>query len=65
MVGEIDEDIYQREISLLTTGLETTKNELNIIKQVTNQLSPAAPAIQAPAAPEPAAPIIEAKLHNQ
>ena len=36
VAGEIDEDIYEREISLLTTGLETTKNELNTIKQVTN-----------------------------
>ncbi len=36
VVGEIDEDIYQREISLLTTGLETTKNELNINKASTN-----------------------------
>jgi hypothetical protein len=62
VVGEIDEDIYQREISLLTTGLETTKNELTTIKQVTIQLSPAAPIIQAPAAPEPAAPICEAEI---
>ena len=62
VVGEIDEEIYQKEISLLTTGLETTKNELNVIKQVTTQLSPAAPTIQAPAAPEPAAPIIEAEI---
>ena len=45
VAGEIEEDIYQREISLLTTGLETTKNELNTIIQVTTQLSPAAPAI--------------------
>ena len=65
VVGEIDEDIYQREISLLTTGLETTKNELNIIKQVTTQLSPTAPEMQAPAAPEPAAPMLKLKLHNQ
>jgi hypothetical protein len=62
VVGEIDEDIYQREISLLTTGLETTKNELTTIKQVTTQLSPAVPVIQAPAAPEPVAPIVEAEL---
>ena len=63
VVGEIDEDIYQREISLLTTGLETTRNELNTIKQVATSLSsPAAPAIQAPAAPEPAAQIVEAEI---
>ena len=40
VAGEIDEEIYQQEISLLTSGLENTKNELNIIKQVTTQLSP-------------------------
>jgi hypothetical protein len=62
VVGEIDEEIYQKEISLLTTGLETTKNELNVIKQVTTQLSPAASTIQAPAAPELAAPIAEAEI---
>ena len=61
VIGEIDEQIYQQEITLLTTGLETTRNELNVIKQSTNQLcSP--PSIQAPAAPEPVAPIIEAKV---
>ena len=61
VVGEIDEQIYQQEINLLTTGLETTRNELNVIKQSTNQLcSPTS--IQAPAAPEPVAPIIEAKV---
>ena len=63
VVGEIDEEIYQQEISLLTTGLETTRNELNIIKQSTIQLcSPST--IQAPAAPapEPVAPVIEAEV---
>ena len=61
VVGEIEEDIYQREISLLTTGLETTKNELNIIKQVTTQLSPSAPAIAAPDQLQ----LLKLKLHNQ
>ncbi len=60
VAGEIDEEIYQREMNLLTTGLETTKNELNTIKQVTTQLSaPVTPAIEAPAAPEPVAPAVE------
>jgi hypothetical protein len=58
VVGEIDEQIYQQEITLLTTGLETTRNELNVIKQSTIQLcSP--PSIQAPVAPEPVAPVVE------
>ena len=59
VAGEIDDDIYQREINLLSTGLETTKNELETIKTVTTQLStPATPTVQAPAAPEPVAPAI-------
>ena len=61
VVGEIDEQIYQQEINLLTTGLETTRNELNVIKQSANQLCPPT-SIQAPAAPEPAAPVVEAEV---
>ncbi|MCL2359712.1 CdvA-like protein, partial [Candidatus Bathycorpusculum sp.] len=38
VVGEIDEEIYAREITLLSTTLETTKNELGVIKDATNQL---------------------------
>jgi hypothetical protein len=59
VAGEIDDEIYQREINLLTTGLETTKNELNTIKQVTNQLCPPPPTMEAPAAPEAVAPVIQ------
>jgi hypothetical protein len=40
VVGEIDEEIYQREINLLSTGLESAKHELDIIKEATNQISP-------------------------
>jgi len=59
VIGEIEEEIYQREINLLATSLETTKSELNIIKQSTDQLNPPE-AIEAPAIPEPvAAPIVE------
>jgi hypothetical protein len=63
VVGEIDEEIYQREINLLGTGLETAKHELNTIKEAANQLCPPtamptpepAPApITEPAATEPA-----------
>src|SRR4030065_2959213 len=57
VVGEIDEDSYVREINLLSNTLQTTRNELDVIKQAINQLFPVEPAIQAPAAPEPAAPI--------
>jgi hypothetical protein len=40
VVGEIDEEFYQREINLLSTGLESAKRELNVIKDATIQLCP-------------------------
>src|SRR5450759_4295764 len=61
VVGEIDEESYGREINLLSTTLETTRNELGVIKQAIDQIFPAEQPIQAPNAPiEPVAPIIEA-----
>jgi hypothetical protein len=38
VVGEIEEEVYQREINLLSTGLESAKRELEIIKDAANQL---------------------------
>ena len=55
VVGEIDEDMYQREITLLSTGLESARNELNVIKEATNQLCPP---VEAPAT-EPVLPVEE------
>lgn len=43
VVGEIDEDIYNREINLLTTSLETTRNELCVMKDAINQIFPPQP----------------------
>jgi hypothetical protein len=40
VVGEIDEEIYHREINLLSTGLESAKRELSMILEATSQLSP-------------------------
>ena len=40
VVGEIDEEIYQREINLLSTGLEGARHELDRIKEATAQISP-------------------------
>ncbi len=64
VVGEIEEDTYQREITLLSNGLSAAKNELDIIKQATSQLCSPTPVIEAPiapAVPEPApAPVVEA-----
>jgi hypothetical protein len=44
VVGEIDEEIYQREVNLLAAGLETAKHELDIIKEAANQLCTPVPA---------------------
>jgi hypothetical protein len=40
VVGEIDEEIYHREINLLSTGLESARRELGMILEATSQLSP-------------------------
>jgi hypothetical protein len=47
VVGEIEEEMYQREITLISTGLEFARHELNIIKEATSQLCPT---IEAPTA---------------
>jgi len=57
VVGEIDEESYQREITLLSTGLETAKHELEVIKEATNQLCTP---VEAPTT-EPSLPAEESK----
>ncbi len=42
VTGEVDEEVYQREIALLSMGLETAKHELDAIREAANQLSSAA-----------------------
>jgi hypothetical protein len=61
VIGEIDEEAYQRDILLLTAGIDAAKNELDTIKQATMQLCTPVPTIQAPVSPDlpVAAPIIE------
>lgn len=39
VTGEIDEDVYQRENVLLTTGLDTVKDELEEVKDAADQLA--------------------------
>jgi hypothetical protein len=39
VTGEIDEETYQRENDLLSIGLDTAKNELEEVKEATNQLA--------------------------
>ncbi|MEM3874178.1 MAG: CdvA-like protein [Candidatus Bathyarchaeia archaeon] len=37
--GEIEEEVYQREVSLLSMGLESTRQELNAIKETIEKLA--------------------------
>jgi chromosome segregation ATPase len=37
--GEIEEEVYQREIALLSMGLESTRQELNAIKETIEKLT--------------------------
>ena len=39
VTGEIDEEVYQREINLLSTGLEVARQELDTAKEAIDQLS--------------------------
>lgn len=39
VTGEVDEEVYQREISLLSVGLDTARKELEAVKEALNQLS--------------------------
>jgi hypothetical protein len=53
VAGEVDEEVYQREISLLTIGLENAKKELEVINDAVNQLvAPAPIVVEAPPQPE-------------
>lgn len=59
VTGEVDEETYQREIGVLSVGLETARNELNMIKEAINQISsgievPEANTIQNISEPAPA-----------
>ncbi|MEM3566151.1 MAG: CdvA-like protein [Candidatus Bathyarchaeia archaeon] len=37
--GEIEEEVYQREVSILSMGLESTRQELNAIKETIEKLT--------------------------
>ena len=39
VAGEVDEETYQREISVLSVGLETAKHELDTVREAVTQLS--------------------------
>jgi hypothetical protein len=39
VTGEVDEEVYQREIGILSMGIETAKQELDTVREAVNQLS--------------------------
>ena len=39
VTGEVDEEVYQREIGILSMGIETAKQELDMVREAVNQLS--------------------------
>jgi hypothetical protein len=39
VTGEVDEEVYQREIGILSMGIETAKQELDVVREAVNQLS--------------------------
>jgi polyhydroxyalkanoate synthesis regulator phasin len=39
VAGEVEEEVYQREIGPLSTGLETARHELEAVNEAVNQLS--------------------------
>lgn len=53
VTGEIDEEIYQHQTELLSMGLETARQELDSVKEATDQLSATEPTTQQEIEPEP------------
>jgi hypothetical protein len=39
VTGEVNDEVYQREISILSMGIETAKQELDTVREAVNQLS--------------------------
>jgi histone deacetylase complex regulatory component SIN3 len=39
VTGEIEEEVYQREINILSMGIDTAKQELDVVREAVNQLS--------------------------
>jgi hypothetical protein len=39
VTGEVDEEVYQREMGILSMGIETAKQELDAVREAVNQLS--------------------------
>lgn len=54
VTGEVDEEVYQREINVLSMGLETSRHELEAMKEATDQLSSGNMVIEQETEPQPA-----------
>jgi len=54
VTGEVDEEVYQREINVLSMGLETSRHELEAMKEATDQLSSGNMVIEQEMEPQPA-----------
>ncbi|MFW6110841.1 MAG: CdvA-like protein [Thermoproteota archaeon] len=39
VTGEVEEDVYQREVELLSTGIDVTRQELNSVEEAVDQIS--------------------------
>jgi hypothetical protein len=46
VTGEVEEEVYQRESSLLSMGLETSRQELDLVKDAVTQLTQADVVVQ-------------------
>ena len=53
VTGEIDEEAYQRESTVISTGLENTRKELNLVKQAVETLSSGNVIAELEAEPQP------------
>jgi hypothetical protein len=39
VTGEVDDEVYQSEMGILSMGIETAKHELDVVREAVNQLS--------------------------
>jgi hypothetical protein len=39
VTGEVDEEVYQHEMGILSMGIETAKHELDVVREAVSQLS--------------------------
>ena len=46
VAGEVDDEVYQREIGLLSTGLEAARHELDAVNEAVSQLSSGNPSAE-------------------